>query len=64
MEFLWFVILIFLVVVLIGTWPTWPYAETRKWGYTPSALAALFLIAFFFLLWFGIIAVWWPWGAY
>lgn len=64
MEIFWFLIFIFLLAVLIGGWPTWPYARTWDYGYTPSAVAAMLLVLYFFLIWFGIIAVWWPWAAY
>lgn len=64
MELFWFFVFVLLLVVLIGTWPVWPYTESREWGYTPSAIAAMLLIVFFLLVWLGMIAVWWPWGAY
>lgn len=64
MEFFWFIVFVLLLVMLIGAWPAWPYAETRDWGYTPSAIAALLLVVFLLLVWLGMIAVWWPWGPY
>jgi len=41
-------LLIVLVVVLIGSLPTWPYS--RNWGYYPTGGLGL-IIAIFLILW-------------
>ena len=41
-------LLIVLVVVLIGSLPTWPYS--RSWGYYPTGGLGL-IIAIFLILW-------------
>lgn len=63
MEFFWFFFLWFLLLVVIAAWPTWPHARTRGWGYYPSGAAAGLLILLLILIWFGVLAVWWPWVA-
>lgn len=45
---LYTVLLIVLIVLLIGSVPTYPYS--RKWGYAPSGLLGTILIIFL-LLW-------------
>ena len=62
MEFFWFFLLIFLVLVTLAAWPTWPYARTRGWGYYPSGAALAVFILLLLLIWLGLIAVWWPWA--
>lgn len=42
-------LLIVLVVVLIGSLPSWPYS--RSWGYYPSGGLGL-VLAIFLILWF------------
>jgi hypothetical protein len=64
MEVFWFIVFLFLLVILFGALPTWPYTEEREWGYAPSAIAFVLLLLFLVLFWFGIIAVWWPWAVY
>jgi Protein of unknown function (DUF3309) len=36
------ILIIILVVLLLGTVPTWPYS--RGWGYRPSGLLGLILL--------------------
>lgn len=60
MDVFWFVILMLLLAALVFVWPAWPHARTRGWGYAPSWVAATLLVLFLVLLWFGVIAVWWP----
>ena len=52
------ILLIILVVLFLGAFPTWPYA--RSWGYGPSGLLGLLLIIILLLLLFGTIP--WGWG--
>jgi hypothetical protein len=42
-------LIIVLVVVLIGSLPSWPYS--RSWGYYPSGGLGL-VLAIFLILWF------------
>jgi Protein of unknown function (DUF3309) len=39
---------IFLVILLIGAFPAWPYS--RSWGYKPSAAVSLLLMILLILL--------------
>jgi hypothetical protein len=41
-------LIIILVLILIGTLPTWPYS--RGWGYAPSGIAGLVVIVLLILL--------------
>ena len=36
------VLIILLILILIGAFPTWPYS--RGWGYAPSGLVGLILV--------------------
>lgn len=36
------ILLVLLVVLLLGAFPSWPYS--RGWGYTPSGLLGLILV--------------------
>lgn len=67
----WWWAIVFLFVVLIFAWPTWPYTRSRgiyrrdsRWRYGPSGVAAIVVICLLLLAWFGWIAVAWPWYAY
>ena len=35
-------LLVILILVLIGAWPSWPYA--RGWGYGPSGILGVLLV--------------------
>jgi hypothetical protein len=59
MPVIWFVILVALALVMVLTYPTWPYA--RRWGYAPSGSAFAAGIVILLLLWLGYLTVWWPW---
>ena len=50
------ILLILLVLVVLGTLPT--YSHSRNWGYGPSGLGSLLLIVLVVLLLMGTI----PWG--
>jgi hypothetical protein len=49
-------LLILLVVLLLGTAPTWPHS--RAWGYGPSGTIGLLLVILLVLLIFQVV----PWG--
>lgn len=62
----WF--LIFLILIAVFAWPTWPYTRDRRfyrndnnWRYAPSAAAALLAVLIVVLFWLGLLAIWWPW---
>lgn len=52
------ILLIILILLLMGAFPTWPHA--RNWGYGPSGLLGLLLIIVIVLLVVGTIP--WGWG--
>ena len=56
---IWTLILILLLVLLIATFPVYPYS--RSWGYYPTSALAALLIVYFLLIWFGFVALWYPW---
>jgi hypothetical protein len=41
------IILLFVLVLVIGAWPTWPHS--RSWGYAPMGVLSLLLVIF--LVW-------------
>ena len=45
------ILLIILVVLLIGSAPTWPYS--RAWGYGPSGILGLVLVVVLILFLMG-----------
>jgi hypothetical protein len=45
------VLLIVLILLLIGAFPTWPYS--RSWGYRPTGLLGVVLIVIIVLLVLG-----------
>ena len=45
------ILLLVLVVLLVGAWPTWPYAT--RWGYYPSGGVALIVLILIILLLVG-----------
>jgi hypothetical protein len=45
------ILLIFLIILLVGALPTWPYS--RGWGYYPSGGLGLVLIIIIILLLMG-----------
>ena len=45
------ILLIILILLLIGAFPTWPYS--RSWGYYPSGGLGLILIILIILLLMG-----------
>ena len=46
------ILLVILIFVLIGAIPTWPHS--RGWGYWPGGLAGLFIIIVIILLVVGV----------
>jgi hypothetical protein len=50
------VLLIILILLLIGGFPSWPYS--RSWGYGPSGLLGLLLVILLVLLILDFV----PWG--
>lgn len=55
-----FSILVLLLLLLALSMPTYPYS--RAWGYTPVGGLAILLLIWVFLLYFGWVAIWWPWA--
>lgn len=45
------VLLVFLIVLLLGALPTWPYS--RSWGYYPSGTLSLVLVILLVLMLMG-----------
>jgi len=58
---IWTLLLILLILLLIATFPVYPYS--RGWGYYPTSALAILLIVYLFLIWFGLVALWYPWPA-
>jgi Protein of unknown function (DUF3309) len=48
---LWTILIILLIVLLIGSIPTWPYS--RGWGYYPSSLLVVVLVIVLIFVLFG-----------
>ena len=48
---LWTILVILLILMLIGTVPTWPYS--RGWGYYPSGLLGIVLVVVLIMMLFG-----------
>jgi hypothetical protein len=53
------ILLILLVLLFLGAFPTWPHART--WGYGPSGLLGALLVVLLILLLLGTVP-WWGWG--
>jgi len=51
MSLVGLVLLIVLVLLLVGSFPTWPYAA--GWGYGPSGVLGVVLIIILILVLFG-----------
>jgi hypothetical protein len=45
------VLIIILILILLGAFPSWPYS--RGWGYGPSGAIGLILVILFILLLLG-----------
>jgi len=45
------ILLVFLVLLLLGALPTWPYSQS--WGYYPSGGLGLVLLIFILVMLFG-----------
>ena len=50
------ILLIVLVILLLGSAPTWPYS--RGWGYRPSGLLGTLLVVLLVLILLDVV----PWG--
>jgi hypothetical protein len=48
---LWTILVILLILMLVGTVPTWPYS--RGWGYYPSGLLGIVLVVVLIMVLFG-----------
>lgn len=44
------VLLVFLVLMLVGLLPVWPYAHSLNWGYYPSGGLLVLLVALLVLM--------------
>jgi len=53
--FVWIILLV-LLVMLIGSAPSWPHS--RRWGYRPSGIITLLLIVFLCVWMFGGLSTW------
>jgi hypothetical protein len=49
------VILVLLMLLLVVTWPSWPYS--REWGYIPTGAVALLIVAVLILAYSGLLAI-------
>lgn len=47
---LWIVLIVILIALVVGAFPTWPYART--WGHAPSGLMFLILLMVLLILLF------------
>jgi hypothetical protein len=47
------ILLIILVLLLLGAFPSWPHA--RNWGYGPSGLIGLLLVVLLVMLLFDVV---------
>ena len=57
---LWGLFLLLLIILLIASIPTYPYS--RGWGYTPAGVLAAVIVVYLLLVWFGVVALWYPWA--
>jgi uncharacterized protein DUF3309 len=48
---LWTILVILLILMLVGSAPTWPYS--RGWGYYPSGLLGVVLVVVLIMVLFG-----------
>lgn len=53
----WLLLLLLLLWLVVLPW--WPYS--RGWGYWPGGAVFAVVLAWLFLIWFGLIAFYWPW---
>jgi hypothetical protein len=45
------ILIIILILILLGAFPSWPYS--RSWGYGPSGVVGLILVVLLILLLLG-----------
>lgn len=50
---LWWILIILILILVIGSLPTYPYS--REWGYAPSGILTVILVIFLIMLLMGII---------
>ena len=50
MSLITILIIVFLVMLIFGALPTWPYARSYSYGYYPSGILSLILIIVVVLL--------------
>jgi hypothetical protein len=43
-------IIVFLLIIVFGALPTWPYNRSYGWGYYPSGIGLVLLLIFVVLL--------------
>ena len=55
-----FILLTLLLALMLAVLPIWPYS--LAWGYGPVTVVATLTAAFFFLIWWGLVALNWPWA--
>ena len=42
------ILLVILILILIGAWPSWPHA--RSWGYGPSGIVGVLLLVLIIMM--------------
>lgn len=69
MEFFYFWLFLFLIILAFAALPSWGYTRERwpyrhggSYRYYPSLVAGLVAVLIFVLFWWGIIAIAWPWA--
>jgi Protein of unknown function (DUF3309) len=55
-----FWLLVVLIILFIGSLPTYNYS--RSWGYWPGGLFLALLLFWLVLIYIGTVAFWWPWA--
>jgi hypothetical protein len=56
------ILLILVILLLVGSVPSWPYS--RGWGYGPSGVLGLLLIILLLLMVFSYVPAPWTYGPY
>jgi hypothetical protein len=54
--YFWTFLFLLLLALLVAVVPVWPYS--RRWGYTPTAVAVLVLVGLLVLSYVGYIGPW------
>ena len=70
MGIFWFWLFVILIVLAVAAWPAWPYTRGRgiyrragTWPYAPSGFAVALALLILLAVWFGLLAMAWPWHA-